>query len=318
MRPVKCSWVEMQKHRAALANGKRGDQERLRCLLGCVSHNTISTWKSVCDILDIIEDKGKCQISDISEFQPSHAVALATHHRKQHGKDAAAWSDEVKDEIAEWVERIEDEKLTVQGLRKALADQNGTSSITDPCTVEDLRTLITKGRTFGTIYADPPWQYSNQATRSATDNHYKTLRLEDICSLPIRELVAEASHLHLWTTNGFLPDALRVIDAWGFTYKSCFIWCKPQLGIGNYWRVSHEFLLLGVRGSCPFRDKSLRSWAELKRSKHSSKPEEVRRFIEAVSPGPNLELFGRRCATNWTVWGDQIERSMFDDDIPRR
>jgi len=106
---------------------------------------------------------------------------------------------------------------------------------------------------YGTIYADPPWQYGNQSTRSATDRHYETLPLSGITGFcvdgfHVSDLADDDSHLHLWTTNGFLESAFSVITAWGFTFKSCMVWVKPEMGIGNYWRVSQEFLMLGTRG----------------------------------------------------------------------
>lgn len=182
----------------------------------------------------------------------------------------------------------------------------------DHCEVSDLEGLSQK---FGTIYADPPWVYGNQGTRAATGNHYSGMIVDEICALPISELAADIAHLHLWTTNGFLPDAFRVMSSWGFEYKSCFVWVKPQMGIGNYWRVSHEYLLLGTRGSCVFADKSLMSWAALDRTKHSAKPDEIRRMIEKASPGPRLELFARRLAPGWASWGNQIERTMFEQAV---
>ncbi|NQV27705.1 MAG: hypothetical protein HQ518_25425 [Rhodopirellula sp.] len=163
------------------------------------------------------------------------------------------------------------------------------------------------------MYADPPWSYSNTAARGAADNHYRTMTLEEICAAPVSQLAAEASHLHLWTTNAFLREAFEVIEAWGFKYKSCLVWIKPQLGMGNYWRVSHEFLLLGVRGSMPFRDKACRSWVLERRTVHSRKPFRVRELIERVSPGPYLELYGREeiPQSPWTVYGNQVERRLF-------
>ena len=96
--------------------------------------------------------------------------------------------------------------------------------------------------------------------------------------------------------------------AWGFEFKSCFIWVKPQIGIGNYWRVSHEFLLFGLRGSSPFLDHSQRSWLEWERTEHSRKPPIIRELIEKVSPGPYLEMYGREDLGNpsWTVYGNQV------------
>lgn len=189
----------------------------------------------------------------------------------------------------------------------------------DTCTVDDLTTLAEAGQRFGTIYADPPWQYGNQATRASTDKHYETMTVDEICALPIEALAADRAHLHLWTTNAFLPDAFRVIEAWGFEYRSCFVWCKPQMGIGNYWRVSHEFLLLGVRGDAvTFTDKTLKSWESLDRTKHSKKPEAVRDKIEAATPKltPRLELFARVVSKGWAAWGDQVKRELFTADVP--
>jgi N6-adenosine-specific RNA methylase IME4 len=178
-------------------------------------------------------------------------------------------------------------------------------------TIDDLNFLIKEGKQFGTIYADPPWPYGNQGTRAATHNHYKehdSLSVEDICALPIVDLAADSAHCHLWTTNGFLREAFDVLDAWGFLYKSCFVWVKPDFGIGNYWRVGTEYLLLGIRGKCPFGDNSQQNWVYENAGKHSAKPAKVRRIIEKCSPGPRLELFGRREVEDWTVWGNEIER----------
>lgn len=179
------------------------------------------------------------------------------------------------------------------------------------CCTADLGALAAGETRYGTIYADPPWQYSNQGTRAATGNHYKGMSVDEIAALPVAALAAENAHLHLWTTNAFLFECRRIMEEWGFTYKSCFVWVKPQMGIGNYWRVSHEFMLFGVRGKAPFADRALKSWAEIPRGAHSAKPEQVRGMIERASPSPRLELFGRRAAPGWTVWGDQIESSIF-------
>jgi N6-adenosine-specific RNA methylase IME4 len=139
------------------------------------------------------------------------------------------------------------------------------------------------------------------------------MTLEAIRSEPIKQLAADNAHLHLWTTNAFLRESFDVIRAWGFRYKSCLVWIKPQLGMGNYWRVNHEFLLLGVRGSLPFRDRTCRSWTLARRTIHSRKPFAFRALIERVSPGPYLELYGReeQPNTEWTVYGNQVERRLF-------
>lgn len=182
-----------------------------------------------------------------------------------------------------------------------------------PSIVSDLETLISDGHRFQTVLADPPWRYENVASRAAAENHYRTMSLDEICSLPIEQLVERNAHLHLWTTNAFLEPAFGVMRAWGFEFKSCMIWVKPTIGMGNYWRVSHEFMVFGVRGRLPFGRNDVPSWLSAPRSVHSRKPFKFRELIEQVSPGPYLELFGREEQPNsgWTVFGDQVERRLF-------
>lgn len=187
------------------------------------------------------------------------------------------------------------------------------SSSTPGQTVSSLQTLVDEGRKFPTVYADPPWPYTNEASRAAAINHYPVMGLDQIRSEPVSKLAADDAHLHLWTTNAFLREAFEVIEAWGFTFKSCLVWVKNELGMGNYWRVSHEFLLLGVRGSLTFRDRTLPSWLLAERTSHSHKPARIRILIERVSIGPFLELYGREELpnSNWTVYGNQIEKRLF-------
>jgi N6-adenosine-specific RNA methylase IME4 len=178
--------------------------------------------------------------------------------------------------------------------------------------VDDLQELARQGKKFGTILADPPWSYSNQGRRGSTDDHYDTMTLDQIAALPVGELAADCCHLHLWTTNAFLTESLvRIIPAWGFEFQGAFIWVKPKIGLGNCWRVSHEYLLLAIKGDPrKFRARDLRSWGEFDRGEHSAKPPEVRNLIERASAGPFLELFGRRLIEGWTVWGNQVQKDV--------
>ncbi len=166
---------------------------------------------------------------------------------------------------------------------------------------------LIQGEKFGTIYADPPWCYSNQSTRGSTSRHYDSMTIDELSSMPIGDLAAEKCHLHLWTTNAFLFECPKLFNAWGFEFKSSLVWIKTQMGIGNYWRNSHEILLLAIRGKQTAISKSEMSWLLCPRGGHSSKPDEVRHRIERLSPGPRLELFGRAKVDGWTVFGNQIE-----------
>jgi N6-adenosine-specific RNA methylase IME4 len=94
------------------------------------------------------------------------------------------------------------------------------------------------------------------------------------------------------------------------------VWCKPQFGLGNYWRNATEVLLLGVKGSLPFRDHGLRNWVEIKRGVHSRKPDRIRHMIEQVSPPAYLELFAREAVPGWVVWGNAVEQTLFSRPAP--
>lgn len=234
-----------------------------------------------------------------------------------HHKEVAALDRAAQDELLDLAdsEGMNRNKLRAEVNRRKNAI--GSVPSAETCTVDDLGKLVTLEQRFGTIYADPPWLYDNQGTRAATSNHYGGMTVDELCALPIASLAADDAHLHLWTTNAFLFDCPRIFAAWGFEFRSSFVWAKPQMGIGNYWRNSHEILLTAIRGDAKrFNDHSMMSWLACDRGAHSAKPEQVRHFIERGSPGPRLELFGRSPSPGWTVWGNQIERSLLTFDVP--
>lgn len=251
-------------------------------------------------------------VADKIDFSRRRESLSWSHHKEVAGREDA---DELLD-------LAESDRLSVRDLRAEVSRRKAAVAIgaphanDDTCTVADLQVLAATGMRFGAIYADPPWLYDNQGTRAATGNHYGGMTVDELCELPIREMAADAAHLHLWTTNAFLFDCPRIFDAWGFEFRSSFVWCKSQMGIGNYWRNSHEILLTAVRGDAKrFNDHSIMSWLETERGRHNAKPEQVRHFIERASPGPYLELFGRSPADGWTVWGNQIERGLFHANV---
>lgn len=182
--------------------------------------------------------------------------------------------------------------------------------------------LITCGETkFSTILADPPWQFQNRTGKVAPEhkrlNRYGTMSLQDICDLPVSDVSAETAHLYLWVPNALLPDGLRVLHEWGFTYKSNVIWHKIRKdggsdgrGVGFYFRNVTEVLLFGVRGKNARTLQPGRSQVNMIQSRkreHSRKPDEQYNLIESCSPGPFLELFSRGARKDWTVWGNQAD-----------
>jgi N6-adenosine-specific RNA methylase IME4 len=182
--------------------------------------------------------------------------------------------------------------------------------------VTDLADLVGCARQyFRCLYADPPWQYSNQGTRGSTRQHYTTLSSAALAALPVSQLAAPQSHLYLWVTVPLLKESLALLEAWDFTYKTHLVWDKMHMGMGNYVRVQHELLLLGTRGTRQPLVHDVRSVLRAPRQAHSAKPEEMREQIMRLTPGPYLELFGRRAVPGWVVWGNQLIRTWYQQPL---
>lgn len=183
---------------------------------------------------------------------------------------------------------------------------------------KDMATFA-RGRKFQTILADPPWQFQNRTGKVAPEhrrlNRYPTMTLDDICGLPVEGLTQEPAHLYLWVPNALLPDGLRVMEAWGFQYKSNLVWRKIRKdggsdgrGVGFYFRNVTELILFGVRGKNARTldpGRSQVNYLESRKREHSRKPDEQYKIIEACSPGPRLELFSRGAQPGWEAWGNQ-------------
>ena len=179
------------------------------------------------------------------------------------------------------------------------------------------------GKRFGTILADPPWQFTNRTGKVAPEhrrlNRYGTMTLDEICALPVAEVAADPSHLYLWVPNALLPDGLKVMEAWGYRYISNIVWHKVRKdggsdgrGVGFYFRNVTELLLFGVRGKNARTLAPGRSQVNLmatRKREHSRKPDEQYDIIEQCSWGPRLEMFSRGKRRGWTVWGNQADES---------
>ncbi len=165
-----------------------------------------------------------------------------------------------------------------------------------------------KGK-FRVILADPPWSYEmKKPGHGDTDDHYDTLSIEQICQLPVRDLVDQECVLFLWVTVPLLEKVFAVLDAWGFSYRTSFVWDKGGKNIGSYSFVNHEYLILATYGTKPLTpegDKPDSLMRMEKSRKHSEKPEEFRAMIDAMYPNGNrIELFGRKKVEGWQVYGN--------------
>lgn len=167
--------------------------------------------------------------------------------------------------------------------------------------------IYSTDKKYRVIYADPPWSYNDKQDTEKLGGavkHYPTMPLEEICAVPVP--AEKEAVLFLWTTSPMLEDSFKVINAWGFKYKSSFIWDKVLHAMGHYNSVRHEFLLIATRGSCtPDVPKLLDSVVSIERTEHSRKPKEFRDIIDTLYPiGDRLEMFAREAPDGWDVWGN--------------
>ena len=156
------------------------------------------------------------------------------------------------------------------------------------------------------IMADPPWR-CDQLGKYGAVNHYQLMSVEQIKSMPVKDLAEDNSHCYIWLTNSTIRAGYEVMEAWGFTPRSMCCWLKPRLGLGNYYRLCSEFLLFGTRGKAPVKFNAQPNWFFAARQEHSHKPEEQYAVIERMSHAPYLELFARRRQPGWDVWGNEID-----------
>ena len=203
------------------------------------------------------------------------------------------------------------------------------------------RATAEDGSEYRVIYADPPWSfatYSDKGKGRSAQAHYDCLGMDDLCKIPVREWAARNCALFLWTTDPLLPQALKLIEAWGFTYKTVgFYWAKLNrsapgkrfaekdffTGLGFWTRANVEQCLLATRGKPKRKAKDVRRLVIAPRREHSRKPEEVYQRIERLLSGPYLELFARGTRPGWDSWGDQsglfdtgpVETRRFPSDL---
>ena len=188
----------------------------------------------------------------------------------------------------------------------------------------DFRAFLARtGKQYGTILADPPWQFVNRTGKMAPEhrrlNRYATMTLPQICDLPVQEAAAPVSHLYLWVPNALLPEGLEVMKAWGFAYKSNIVWHKIRKdggsdgrGVGFYFRNVTELLLFGTRGKNARTLAPGRTQVNLmgtRKREHSRKPDEQYDLIEKCSFKDRLEIFSRGVRKEWDTWGNQADES---------
>lgn len=234
------------------------------------------------------------RLRDVTDVAPT---LLELGISKRESADAQALASRPKEEREAY---IEGKKSRKQIKREKKREQ----------VVKKVATMPTKK--YRVLYADPPWKYSDSrdgldGTTGATA-HYPTMSIEELCALSIQDICEPDAVLFLWVTSPLLFECLPVIKAWGFQYKTSFVWDKIKHNMGHYNSVRHEFLLICTRGSClPDVPKLFDSVQSIERSrKHSEKPNEFRHIIDTLYPyGKRIELFARAASKGWDRYGNE-------------
>ena len=169
----------------------------------------------------------------------------------------------------------------------------------------------------GVIYADPPWYFKSYSEKGEGRNatqHYPCMSINDIAKLPVKSIADDNSVLLMWVVDPLLDQAFKIIDAWGFKYKTVgFTWAKTNrvkmgffTGLGYWTRSNPEMCLLATRGKPKRLNKSIPQLVVDQRREHSRKPDIVYDHIEKMLKGPYIELFARRKREGWTSWGNEV------------
>lgn len=258
-------------------------------------YDTLAEYKAVARTYQFPERSGN--------LSWSHHQALAYEDPKVRAKLLSAAEPDAPDKPP---------RLSVAEIRAELRDRRRAS------VVKSLKgkaeSLNGHGSKYPLIYADPPWQYDFSPTDSrAIENQYPTMPVDDICALPIQQIAMDDCLLLMWGTNPKLREALKVIEAWGFEYKTNAVWVKHAIGMGYYFRQRHELLMVATRGSFPTPEPEARpdSVIEADREQHSAKPLSVYDLIDRMYPdfcGPEyrIELFQRKPRDGWSAWGNEV------------
>ena len=165
------------------------------------------------------------------------------------------------------------------------------------------------------ILADPPWsEHGAGKSKRGADRHYPLMKTADIAALApkVWEVALPDSYLFLWVTNNFLPDGLKVMEAWGYTYKTNFVWIKDSMGLGFYLRGKHELCLFGVRGKPARSNRVEGNWGTdvpsvlfADKGVHSRKPDAFYEIVEGFGEA-RCEMFARRQRQGWTALGNEL------------
>lgn len=306
---------EKAKERQSLLNGKTllvdncppAESGKSRDLAaeqtGFNSGKTAERGLKALEVAENLKEQGKTNEAEIIELilnEGNFSGALDIAKGIEEGEITPDVINEVKNEPSKGI------AATVRKKAKEKSIEEKRKSIRDSLEEQQLKPGQKKYRI---IYADPPWKYGNAMPDYVTEpqDYYLLMDTADICKMPVKDITETDAVLFMWSTSPHLPEALEVVKAWGFVYKTTFVWDKIKHNMGHYNSVRHEFLLVCTRGACtPDVKKLFDSVVSIERTEHSKKPEFFREIIETIyTYGNKIELFARSAPKGWDVFGNQ-------------
>ena len=277
------------------------------------------------DILPMLEDEARERMtSGVNQYSPVEIIPPPSEQGKARdqaasivGTNGRYVSDAkvIKEKSPDLFEQVKAGEMTIPQAKREIVKQERA----------EVPPLPTAGK-YRVIYADPPWKYGNDGIIGDTDHyghvgrHYPSMTIDELCELPIRDLAENDAVLFLWVTSPLLEDAFSLIKAWGFKYKTSFVWDKVGHNFGHYNSVRHELLLVCTRGSCTPDNLHLYDSVQSipKSDIHSEKPEQFREIIDSLyTLGNKIELFARVAIDGWEAWGNE-QLSGISDRLPER
>jgi N6-adenosine-specific RNA methylase IME4 len=291
--------------------GRRNLQDFVKGELGCI-------------IRDLLKEKGMQVYTETVGRPKKESLSIIDNDLKYNSQkefaDKIGWStgkvamfDVVKSKAPEEIKvKLRTGEVSINQAYKEIKKEEIETKRKEIRETFEKQDVEVKDKKYRIIYADPPWKYGNAMPEYVTEpqDYYLLMNTEDICAMPIKDITEKDAVLFLWSTSPHLPEALEVAKAWGFTYKTTFIWDKIKHNMGHYNSVRHEILLVCTKGACtPDVKRLFDSVVSEERTEHSKKPNVFREIIETIyTYGNKIELFARESPEGWDVFGNQTNK----------
>lgn len=271
----------------------------------------------ILELKPLIQEKAKQKQIESGGAVPHNCAEPPIETRKELAKQANVSHEtirrveKIKEKASEEdIQKLRRGEISINEVHKEIKRvENQTKRINEQIDRDNsFKEVPLPNRKYSVLYVDPPWQYEYSKSHSREiENNYPTMELDKIKTMDINKVVDNNCVIFMWATSPKLSEAIEVLEAWDFTYKTCAVWVKDKIGMGYYFRQQHELLLVATKGNPVLSAPTDRisSVLEYPRGKHSAKPVELYDIIDNMYPGIiKLELFSRgNDRENWMVWG---------------